>query len=189
MHIAIISSSTRQERKSHRVALFLAHRLTANGQHTTQILDLAEYRFPIMEVPLKKMENPPANLRHFSDAIKSADAVVFVSPEYNGSYTAALKNAIDYLGENEFAQKVVGVASITDGPMGGMRGAQSMQQLVLGVGGYPIPQMLLVPSVQLNFDESGNMLDTAFERKVAFFEKGFMWLAGAVVEKKNAVMV
>ncbi len=187
MHIAIISASTRLERKSHRVTIFLSQRLQANSQHTTEILDLAEYRFPIMEEQLKNMANPPAGLRQFSDAIKAADAVVFVSPEYNGTYTSALKNALDFLGENEFTRKTIGIVSVSNGPSGGMRGAQAMQQLVLGVGGYPIPQMLLVPNVHLTFDEAGTLLDAAFERKVAFFENGFRWLAEAVVAKKMEV--
>ncbi len=185
MHIVIISSSTRNQRKSHRVALFLAERIATTTNHTTEILDLAEHKFPLMEEPLKHMANPPAGLRAFSDAIIAADAAVFVSPEYNGAYTSALKNALDYLSENEFTRKVVGVASITDGPMGGMRGAQAMQQLVLGVGGYPIPQMLLVPQVHEKFDETGQLLDAAFERKVNFFLNGFFWLSEAVTARKE----
>ena len=180
MHIVIISSSTRIQRKSHRVALFLAQYIVEKTQHTTEILDLAAYKFPIMEEQLKNMAHPPEGLRAFSNALIAANAVVFVSPEYNGTYTAALKNALDYLGENEFTKKVIGVASVTDGPLGGMRGAQAMQQLVLGVGGFPVPQMLLVPHVHQKIDENGALLDAEFERKISFFVNGFIWLSEAV---------
>jgi NAD(P)H-dependent FMN reductase len=189
MNIAVISASTRINRKSHRVALGLVKKIEEMGDHFIEILDLAEYQFPIMEETLKSHPNPPEGLLQFSDAIKKADAVIFVSPEYNGSYTSALKNALDYLSENEFTKKVVGVASVTEGPLGGMRGAQAMQQLVLGVGGYAIPQMLLVGNVSTRFDESGDLLDASFEKKIQFFLNGFLWLSTAIVDKKSMVVV
>jgi NAD(P)H-dependent FMN reductase len=187
MHIAIISASTRLGRRSHRVALYLTEQFTQTHGHTATLLDLAAYNFPIMEQQLRHMENPIPGLREFSDAIKQADAVVFLSPEYNGSYTSALKNALDFLGENEFTRKAVGVCAVSDGPGGAMRAAQLMQQLILGVGGYPVPQMLLVPNVDAKFSEEGQLLDTAFEAKVQFFMRGFLWLAEAVAEKKMSI--
>jgi NAD(P)H-dependent FMN reductase len=188
MNIAVISASTRINRKSHRVALGLVKKIDETGDHFIEILDLAEYQFPIMEETLKSLPNPPEGLVSFSKAIKKADAVIFVSPEYNGSYTSALKNALDYLSENEFTQKVVGVASVTEGPLGGMRAAQAMQQLVLGVGGYAIPQMLLVGNVSTRFDETGNLIDPTFEKKMQAFLNGFLWLSTAIVDKKNVLV-
>jgi len=185
MHITILSSSTRIDRLSHRVALALEKAILERG-HTARILDLATYKFPIMEEVLHRHPEPPAGLSDFSEAIRESDALIFLSPEYNGSYTSALKNAVDYLKENEFARKAIGVVSVTSGPMGGMRGAISMQQLVLGVSGFALPQMLLVPQVSQKFDEQGNLLDPAFQSKTDFFLNNFIWLAEAVSEKKKS---
>jgi NAD(P)H-dependent FMN reductase len=185
MHISILSSSTRIDRLSHRVALALEKAIIERG-HTARILDLATYKFPIMEEVLHRHPKPPAGLADFSEAIRQSDAHIFLSPEYNGSYTAALKNAVDYLKESEFARKAIGVVSVTSGPMGGMRGAISMQQLVLGVSGFALPQMLLVPQVSQKFDEQGNLLDPAFQSKTDFFLNNFIWLAEAVSEKKKS---
>ncbi len=188
MHIAILSSSTRLNRQSHRVALALQQTIENQGVHTASVLDLAAYQFPIMEEVLQKLPNPPAGLAEFAHNVKSADAFIFVSPEYNGSYTAALKNAVDYLKESEFNKKVIGVASVTSGSMGGMRAALAMQQLALGVSGYAIPQMLLVGQVAQRFDEAGNLLDPLFEKSMNSFLQHFIWLAEAVVEKKATVL-
>lgn len=185
MYITILSSSTRIDRLSHRVALALEKAITGRG-HTAEILDLAKYKFPIMEEVLHRHPKPPAGLSEFSEAVRRSDAHIFLSPEYNGSYTAALKNAVDYLKENEFSRKAIGVVSVTSGPMGGMRGAISMQQLVLGVSGFALPQMLLVPQVAQKFDEQGELLDPAFQSKTDFFLNNFMWLAEAVSEKKQS---
>ena len=186
MHISIISGSTRIDRKSHRVALALEKQLQVRGQHTVEVLDLAAYNFPIIEEVLHRHPNPPAGLADFADKIRASDAFVFVSPEYNGTYTSALKNAVDYLKDQEFARKVVGVSSVSTGMMGGIRAALEMQHLVLGVGGFPIPQMFNVPQVHLKFDEAGNLADPNFEKNLHNFLDRFLWLAEAVAAKKQA---
>ncbi len=189
MHITILSASTRINRQSHRVALALAKIIGEQSAHTAEVLDLAEYNFPLMEEVLHRLPEPPARLREFADRIANADAHIFVSPEYNGSYTAALKNAVDYLKENEFTRKVIGVVSVTTGSLGGIRAALAMQQLVLGIAGFPIPQMLPVGNVAQRFDETGNLLDPIFEKNIHTFLQHFFWLGEAVTEKKAAALV
>jgi len=187
MHITILSGSTRLNRQSHRVALALEQWITHQGIHTAEVLDLAEYRFPVMEEVLHRHPAPPDGLEDFAERIRRSDAHIFVSPEYNGSYTAALKNAVDYLKEREFSRKVVGVAAVTTGMLGGIRAALAMQQLVLGIAGYPIPQMLTVGQVNQRFDESGSLKDPLFEKNMDNFVGNFLWLAEAVAEKKMVV--
>jgi NAD(P)H-dependent FMN reductase len=189
VQIVILSSSTRLNRQSHRVALALKQYIEREGIHTADVIDLAAYQFPIMEEVLSRHPNPPDGLSDFSQRTSEADAVLFVSPEYNGSYTAALKNAVDYLKENEFSKKVVGVVSVTSGALGGIRGALAMQQLVLGIGGFAIPQMLTVGLVAQRFDEEGNLIDPAYDKNIRSFLAHFQWLAEAVVEKKASVLV
>ena len=188
MNIAVISASTRINRQSHRVALGLAQ-FIENRRHTAGILDLAAYNFPIMEEVYHRHPNPPEGLADFSQKIKDADAFIFVSPEYNGTYTSALKNAVDYLKENEFNKKVIGIVSVSAGGLGGIRAALSMQQLVLGVGGFAIPQMLPVGNVAARFDEEGQLTDPVFERSINVFLDAFLWLAEAVAEKKAIISV
>jgi len=186
MHISILSGSTRMNRQSHRVALALEKIINGQGIHTAGVLDLARYDFPMMEEVLQRHPNPPAGLADFAEEVRHSDAFIFVSPEYNGSYTAGLKNAIDYLKEREFAGKVIGVASVTAGMLGGIRAALAMQQLVLGIAGYALPQMLTVGQVSQRFDAEGNVLDPLFEKNIDNFLGHFFWLAEAVTEKKLA---
>ncbi len=186
MHIAIISSSTRLNRQSHRVALGLATFIEQAGLHSVEVLDLAVNQFPLLEEVLHRHPNAPDGLQEFSEKVRQADAFLFVSPEYNGSYTAALKNAVDYLKEGEFARKVIGVVSVTTGSLGGIRAAMAMQQLVLGLSAYPVPQMLPVGHVTQRFDEAGQLLEPAFEKSIQTFLKHFLWLSEAVCEKKAA---
>jgi NAD(P)H-dependent FMN reductase len=188
MNIGIVSASTRLNRLSHRVALGLQKWIESNSPHQATVIDLSAYQLPVFEEVLHRHPNPPEALLQFAAQIRSNDAFLFVSPEYNGSYTSALKNAVDYLKENEFSQKVIGVVSVTTGPLGGIRAAISMQQLVLGIGGYPIPQMLPVGSVATRFDEIGNLTDSGFEKNIQTFLRHFTWLAEAVNDKKEAAV-
>lgn len=184
MNIILISGSTRLSRLSHRVTLALEQKIREAG-HSAEILDLAAYNFPVFEEVLAKLPDPPAGLREFSEKIRQADAAIFISPEYNGGYSSALKNAVDYLKDREFSGKVVGVASVSSGVLGGIRAALNMQELVLGVGGYAIPQMLTVGEISRRFDETGGLLDPGFAPKMAGFLNSFLWLAAAVFEKKQ----
>jgi len=76
---------------------------------------------------------PPAALA-FKDAIKSADAILFVSPEYNRSIPGALKNAIDWAsrpyGQNAFARKPTAVIGASPGSIGTAVGQQSLRAVL-----------------------------------------------------------
>lgn len=189
MKIAIVSGSTRINRQSHKVSLHLLRVLQQYAVHEVILVDLAEYKFPVFEEVLPKHPNPPAGLDTFAEVIKSSDAFLFVSPEYNGSYSASLKNALEYLKENEFSKKVIGVVSVSAGMMGGIRGALQMQQLVLALFGYAMPQMLLVPQVQHKFDENGDLKDDTYQPKVQSFLKDFLWLAEAIDAKQKELVI
>jgi len=97
LKIAIISASVRVGRKSHHVALYFQAYIKENKIGEATILDLNEYQFPIFEERLKNLVNPPQNALQFADDIKSADAVIIVTPEYNSGYPASLKNVVDLL--------------------------------------------------------------------------------------------
>ncbi len=93
-HIAIISSSVRRERKSHRVALYFQKYLQENNHSTSEILDLKEYNFPVFEDTIKTLEHPSEKVLDFVHKINAADGIIIVTPEYNGSFPASLKNVI-----------------------------------------------------------------------------------------------
>jgi NAD(P)H-dependent FMN reductase len=185
MYITILSGSTRINRQSHKVALGLALAIEAKGVHTAEVLDLAAYNFPIFEEVLTNLETPPAGLEEFAHKIRTSDAHLFVSPEYNGTYTSALKNAIDLIKRTDFAKKAIGVVAVSSGGLGGMRAGLSMQQLVQGVEGFGVPQMLLVGGVQNKFEEDGALKDPTFEKNIDTFLQHFLWLAEAVAAKKG----
>jgi chromate reductase len=85
-------------------------------------------------------KNYPDVATKFKDAIKAADAILFVSPEYNRSIPGALKNAIDWAsrpyGKNAFARKPSAVIGASPGAIGTAVGQQSLRA-VLGFCNAP----------------------------------------------------
>lgn len=156
--IAIISPSVRQGRKSHRVALWLKSYLEYNKLAEAEILDLAEYRFPLFDERLKKQANPLPEALQFAGKIRLADGVIIVAPEYNGGYPASLKNVIDLL-TDEWRGKPVAISSVSDGPFGGTQVITSLQFTLWKMGAWTVPSMYPVPRVSEAFDEAGHPAD------------------------------
>ena len=153
-HIVIISSSVRIERKSHRLALYFKNYLEENNLTTAEILDLKEYNFPIFDERLAFQKSPASNTIHFAGKIKAADGIIIVSPEYNGSYPASLKNAIDLLYE-EWLHKPIAISTVSEGNFGGSQLIVSLQFILWKIRAWTVTALFPVPNVNESFDENG----------------------------------
>jgi NAD(P)H-dependent FMN reductase len=174
-HIAIISTSVREGRKSDRVALFFKKYIEENDLATVEILDLKEYNFPIFEERLKNQKNPSEKAIEFSQKIKSADGVLIVTPEYNGGYPASIKNVVDLL-VSEWSRKPVAISTVSDGIFGGSQVITSLQFLLWKIGAWTVPAMFPVPKVQEAFDEEGNPTDKpGTDKRASRFIKELLW--------------
>ena len=183
-HIAIISGSIRIGRKSHCVAQYFEKYITENKLATAEILDLKEFNFPVLEERLSMTPAPRASEKLFSEKITKADAVIVVFPEYNGGYSAGIKNAIDLL-YNEWYHKPIGLASVSSGNFGGMNALVLLQTVFLKIKAVPVSGTFPVPNVQNNFDENGNATDKeATDKRAAVFLKELLWFTEAFKKMK-----
>jgi NAD(P)H-dependent FMN reductase len=185
MKIAVISSSIRPERQTHKVAVEIVQRIKDQYGLEALLIDLQLLKIPPMELVYSEHENPPAGIVEFRSKLNDAQAIIFVSPEYNGSYSPQLKNAIDYLPKSTYQKKAIGVASVSDGALGGIRAALQLQQLVLALFAYPMPYMLTVPHVTDLFDHKDKLNDENFAKRIDNFLKEYIWFAEALAEKKS----
>ena len=157
-HIAIISSSVRRERKSHRVALYFQHYLQINDLATAEILDLKKYNFPLFEDTIKTLQNPSEKVLDFAQKIKLADGIIIVTPEYNGAFPASLKNAIDLL-YDEWHGKPISISTVSSGIFGGSQALFSLQFILWKIGAWTVTNMFPVANVAKTFDTKGKALD------------------------------
>lgn len=177
--ITILYGAIRDGRLSIRAAKALNNALLQSGKADVTFLDIKDYNLPVMEARLKDMANPPENLLQISNALQSADGIVFVTPEYNHSYSGAFKNTVDYF-TKEWAKKPIGICCSSDGRWGGINASHHLQLLILDIGAFPMPDKLLVAELPKSLGEDGNILDEGVKKRVDKFVKDFLWFVEAI---------
>ena len=143
--LTVIIGSTRPGRAALPIAEWFAGVARRHGRFDVEVVDLAELALPFMDEPhhprLRQYTKP--HTKAWSAIIDRADAVVFVTPEYNYGYPAALKNAIDYLHE-EWRDKPAGFVSY-GGVAAGTRAVQQLKQVVTTLRMVPVVESVNIP--------------------------------------------
>ena len=179
MTISIIIGSVREGRQTHKIAQYLFQELAKQETVDAVLLDLADYDLPMLTDRWKKQAKPDQSLRAFASQLNETDGLVFCSPEYHGSYSGVLKNAVDHYWE-EFKRKPIGVVSVGSGRYGGINASSQMQQLILSLGAFPMPYKLLVPYVKEAFDEEGQLIREDTLKDSGKFIRELLWFTKAL---------
>lgn len=182
-YIPVILGCTRRGRQSHKVAKFVVARMEQREPIETELLDLDEYDFPIMEERLRFRDDPPPHLEEFAAKIKRADGLVIVTPEYNNGYPGVLKNALDYL-LPEYHRKPIAIVTVSAGGFGGLNCLAQLRLVTLGMGAFPIPASLPISRVQDSFNEDGSPTDQSYEKRVEPFIDEVLWFTEAIATQK-----
>lgn len=173
--IAIISSSVRRGRNSHRVALYLKNYIVENNLADVEVLDLKEYDFPLFDERLRLQKDPSSGAIEFAARVRAADGVIIVTPEYNGGYPASLKNVVDLLND-EWRRKPVAISTVSDGPFGGAQVITSLQFSLWKIRAWTVPAMFPVIKVIEAFDENGVPADRiTADKRAAGFVSELLW--------------
>jgi NAD(P)H-dependent FMN reductase len=146
--LQVIIASTRPGRAGLPVGQWIAAYAGKRGDFQVEIIDLAELHLPLYDEPAhpRARRYTREHTQRFSEIIDRADAFVIVFPEYNHSFNAALKNALDYL-FHEWAHKPVGLVSY-GGIAAGARAAQAVKPVLNALYLTPVPEAVLIPLVQ-----------------------------------------
>ncbi len=154
-NLKIIIGSTRPGRKGPVIATWFYNRAVQHKDFKVELIDLAEINLPLFDEP-----NHPRfknylhqHTKDWSVTIDIADAIVFVTPEYNFSFPASIKNALDFLSV-EWGYKPVGFVSY-GGVAAGTRAVQMLKQVVTAMKMMPIPESVSIPFFTKNIDEKG----------------------------------
>jgi len=94
----------------------------------------------------------------FRAAVAGADAVLLGSPEYHGSFTGVLKNAIDLCGPEDLRGKLFGLVATARGDAGAMNTLNHLRQVSRWVGAWVLPAQVSVPRAGEAFDADGRAL-------------------------------
>lgn len=156
--LAVIICSTRPGRIGAPIAGWFTGVATAQGAFDVEVLDLKEIDLPLFDEPNHPMlaDYTHEHTRRWSAMVAAADAFVFVTPEYNHSFNAATKNAIDYL-HNEWQHKPVGFVSY-GGVSGGTRAIQALKPICAALRMVPVVANVILPFPFAHIDDEGTFV-------------------------------
>jgi NAD(P)H-dependent FMN reductase len=158
--LRIIIGSTRPGRVGPSVAAWITERAIEHGGFDVQVTDLAELNLPMLDEPNhpRLRQYAHQHTRDWSALVGASDAFIFVTPEYNYAFNAALKNAIDYL-FHEWQHKAAGIVSY-GGIAAGTRATQMLKQVLTALKVMPVPEAVNIPFVTRHLDEDGRFKPT-----------------------------
>ncbi len=157
----------------------------AAGAEVTHI-ELADFEVPLYNADLEAIGTPPDVIR-LKQLMFDHPAWIICSPEYNGSYTALLKNTIDWAsspvkgnpawsrGTEPFEGKVVGLLSASPGGLGGLRSLSHLNPLLLNLQCWVAPQQFALAHAGQAFDASGQLQSEAHRQGVQAVVKQVLW--------------
>jgi NAD(P)H-dependent FMN reductase len=156
--LRIIIGSTRPGRIGPAFAEWFTQLARDDDRFVVDVTDLADLKLPFLDEP-----NHPRlgqyihqHTKDWSMAVTRSDAFVLVTPEYNHGYSAALKNALDFLCA-EWADKPVGFLSY-GGISAGTRAVQQLKQVVTTLRMVPVLEAVNIPYASGALDESGRVI-------------------------------
>jgi NAD(P)H-dependent FMN reductase len=169
MKLDVILCSTRPQRLGVPIAAWALERARAHGKFDEiTFVDLKAWSLPLLDEPqhprLRQYQHE--HTRKWSAEVDSADAFVFVMPEYNYSVVAPLVNALDYL-VHEWAYKPVGLVSY-GGISGGLRASQHAKTLITALNMMPIAEQVAITSASKHAQPEGaGLTDSApFDKSI-----------------------
>ncbi|MFC0540694.1 NADPH-dependent FMN reductase [Kutzneria chonburiensis] len=143
--MTIIIAATRPGRAGLPIAEWFAALAGAHGEFDVAVADLAKIDLPLLDEPNhpRARQYTQEHTFRWSEIVDASNAFVIVTPEYNHSYPATIKNALDYL-HQEWNGKPVGFVSY-GGVAGGTRAVQHLKQVVLPLRMKPIFESVSIP--------------------------------------------
>ncbi len=176
MKLLIFAGSTRQQSFNRQLARAAAALATASGAQVTHI-ELADFNIPMYNADDEKQGTPPDVIR-LKALMHDHPAWLICSPEYNGSYTALLKNTIDWCsspvkadpawadGFKPFRGKVVGMLSASPGALGGLRSQSHLAPLLLNLHCWVAPQAFALGRAGDAFAADGTLVSEVHRQSV-----------------------
>jgi NAD(P)H-dependent FMN reductase len=153
--IAVIVGATREGRVTDKLAKWVAEEAKQNSE--VEIIDLRDYPMPFLDEAISPRYNPnrtpKPEVRKWLDKVAEFDGYVLVTPEYNRSTSAVLKNALDYL---DYQMENKPVALVGHGSAGGGQAIANLRMALPGVGAVTTPKALYFTNrVGEAIDEAG----------------------------------
>jgi NAD(P)H-dependent FMN reductase len=179
--LKVILGSTREGRQGEKVFSWMKKFLKQYKGFETEFLDLKDWPLKFYSFPVSpaygKIDDPL--VKKWTAKIADADAFVIITPEYNHSFPAVLKNALDHV-YHEWNNKPVAFMSYSVGPIAGSRAVEQLRQIVIELQMAPIREQLSIPMVQDAFDSENNPTSDQLDGRASAMFKQLEWWANTL---------
>ncbi|WP_329140046.1 NAD(P)H-dependent oxidoreductase [Streptomyces sp. NBC_01476] len=159
LSLAIITASVREGRLGPAVADWFLAQVKERPEFAVREVDLIDHPLPlVLPGPGRELPLEAARVREsLRSVLVAADAFVVVTPEYNHSFPAALKNTVDWFYQ-EWTAKPVGFVSY-GGLSGGIRAVEQLRQVFAEVHTLTVRENVALPNAGNRFDAQGRLTD------------------------------
>lgn len=130
-----------------------------------RLLDLASYDLPYCDGRDDEATYPPGVARLRAD-VAAARGIILGTPEYHGSYSGVLKNALDLLGFDEMEGRMVGLVGVAGGRMGGAAALTALRSVGRALHAWVVPTEAAIPQASRAFAPDGTLLDARMAERV-----------------------
>jgi len=139
-----ISGSLRNGSKTS-IAIKSALAAAENAGADVQFIDLNDYALVFCDG--RNQDDYPDDVKRLRADVKSAHGILIGTPEYHGSYSGVLKNALDLMGFEEFEGKMIGLVATSAGALGGNDAFNSLRSVGRSLHAWVVPDQVSIPYV------------------------------------------
>lgn len=143
------------------IALKGAEAMGARTRH----LDLQDYDLGLHLGNAERCRDRP-DVRRFRADIKAADGLIIGTPEYHGSFSGVLKNALDFLTFDEMEGKMIGLVGVSGGVLGAFDAMNGLRSVGRALHAWVVPQQAAIPEAWRVFDAGGTLSDPRLEKRI-----------------------
>ena len=126
---------------------------------TTELIELRDYELVFCGA-VREEDYPPDVLR-LRREVGDAQGIILGTPEYYGSLSGVLKNALDLTGPEQFEGKVVGLVGVAGGHMGAINSLNAMRTIGRNLHSWVVPQEVSIADAGKMFADDGSLKDPA----------------------------
>ncbi|MGF1497665.1 MAG: NADPH-dependent FMN reductase [Elainellaceae cyanobacterium] len=165
-----IAGSLRADSYSYQALELAAARVEALGAEV-ETLDLRSLNLPFCDGGDEYPGYP--DVEKLRQAVLEADGLILATPEYHGSVSGVLKNALDLMGFEHFSGKVTGLISVLGG-QSNSNALNDMRTIMRWIHAWTIPEQIAIGQAWKAFDEKGNLTDEKLSQRFDKFAQSLV---------------
>lgn len=146
----------------------LAVQLALEGARETgaeiELIDLRSYELIFCAGDENGEE--PADVERLRATVRSCNGLILGTPEYHGSFSGVLKNALDLMGFDEMSGKMIGLVGVSGGAMGGLNALNGLRTVGRALHAWVVPEQATIPKARQLFDAEGHLADGVLEQRL-----------------------